>query len=282
MSFDVYTSLLKMFDEFHEDSKDIHLSYDLTNQELQKINEKYKLNDIAGKGDSFSKTINILFWLSKNCYHNGNFNFEKEINAKNVLEYSYQKGEEYGVNCLALATTLTECLLSINLIARTISIMPFAPYDYDNHVITHVYIKELKKWIMVDPTYRCYIMDKEKTPLNVFETRELLSNQDYVVFNKEIKHNDEKIEEDSHEIKEYYAKDLFYFMTPEISCHNERIKNRRIYIVPSFYDIKKSEILNVEYRIKNEGETEWLKNRQKNIKERNYLYLVPSEIIKQP
>jgi hypothetical protein len=46
--------------------------------------------------------------------------------------------------------------------ARMMYIMPFAPYDTDNHVITHVYIKELKKWIILDPTFASYIMDNKE------------------------------------------------------------------------------------------------------------------------
>lgn len=281
MSFDVYTSLLRMFDEFHGNNEGIQLSYDISSPEFLKIREKYMLDNIAGKGDDFSKAKNILFWLSKNCYHNGNFNFKEETNGKNILEYSYQKGKEHGVNCSALAEALTDCFLSLGFMARTIFIMPFSPYEQDNHTVTHVYIDDMKKWVMMDPTYNCYVMNEEKEPLNIFEVRTLLANQNYIVFNEEAKYNDEKREKDSEEIKEYYAKDLFYFVISERSCYNVGQNNREIHIIPIDFDVKKREILNVEYRIKKNGNAEWLQKWLQSIKENNYMYLSPSEIIRE-
>lgn len=282
MSFDVYTSLLKMFEEFSFNSDGVHLSYDLSSPELFEIKQKYMLDNIAGKGSDFSKAKNILFWLSKNCYHNGNFNFKEEPTGKNILEHSYQKGIEYGVNCSALAEVLTDCFLSLGFMARTMFIMPFSPYDHDNHTVTHVYINEIKKWVMMDPTFSCYVMNKEKIPLDLFEIRDLLSNQNYIEFNEEAKYNDEKRTKDSEEIKEYYAKDLFYFVTSERSCYNVRKDNREIHIIPANYDVKKKEILNVEYRRRKNGDAEWLQNWLQNIRENKYLFSLPFEVIKEP
>jgi hypothetical protein len=118
--------------------------------------------------------------------------------------------------------------------------------------------------------------------LNVFEIRKLLADQDYIVFNKEIKYNDEKRDEDSAEYKEYLAKDLFYFITRENSCYDCEEKSRWIHITPSGYDIKKKDILNIEYRIKKWGNSEWLRNEQKNISKNKRLFLPPSKIIKTP
>ena len=281
MSFDLYTSLLKMFDEFHEKSASVNLSYELSNPNLYEIRTKYGLDDIIGKGETFSQVSNLLFWLSKNLYHNGNFdNFKEDLNAIKLLEYSYKKGKEYGINCRALSIILTECLLSLGFMARTIYLLPFSPYDFDNHVVTHVYIKELKKWVMLDPTFGCYVMNKERIPLNIFEIRELLANQDFIIFNKEIKYNDEKKDENSQALKEYYAKNLFYFTTREKSCFDAEKENRIIHILPLNYDVKRKEILNIEYRIKKEGDAEWIQNWLKDMKENKYLYISPLEIIK--
>jgi hypothetical protein len=282
MSFDVYTSLIKMFNEFHESSDGVNLTYDIFNFNLQKIREKYDLDDIAGKRDDFSKSVNLLFWLSKNCYHNGNFDFKREFNSINLLEYSFQKGKEYGINCKALSAILTDCLLSLGLIARTIFICPFSIYDEDNHVITHVYINELKKWIMLDPTFNCYVMDKDKNPLNIFEIRELLANQEYIIFNKEIKYNDEKKDDDSQDYKEYLAKDIFYFQTFEKSCFYDETYNRILHVSPKAYDIKKREILNIEYRIKKQGDSDFMQKWLKNTEEYKYLYLSTVDLLKKP
>ena len=238
---------------------------------------------LLGKLTIFQKLQIYYFGCRKVVINNGDSsNFSGDLNAINLLEHSFQKGKEYGINCRALSITLTECLLSLGFMARTMYIMPFAPYDQDNHVVTHVYLKELKKWIMLDPTFGCYVMGKEKKPLNIFEIRELLANHEYIVFNEEIKYNDEKRMTDSWENKEYLAKDLFYFTTREKSCFNAEAEGKERYIVPLVYDVRKSKILNIEYRIKKQGNSEWIQSWLKNAKESNILYMSPSDVLKKP
>lgn len=283
MSFDVYTALLKMFSEFHGNSDGIHLSYDSTNPELQEIRVKYGFDTIAGNGGDFSKAKNILHWVTSNVYHDGGQTVNIEPNAIKLLEYSFQNGKEKGLNCRSCAIILTECLLSIGIKARTVFLMPFSVYDGDNHVVTHAYIKEMNKWIMLDPSFDAYVMDKENQPLNLFEIREILADQEHIHFNKEIHHNDtEKWSEEEPFYKEYLAKDLYWFITPEKSCFNALKESRFVYIIPSAFDVKRREILNIEFRIKKQGEQEWLLNNLKNTREQIFDYVSPLDIVKVP
>ena len=109
-----------------------------------------------------------------------------------------------------------------------------------------------------------------------------MANHEYIVFNEEIKYNDEKRTADSWENKEYLAKDLFYFTTREKSCFNAEAEGKERYIVPLVYDVRKSKILNIEYRIKKQGNSEWIQSWLKNTKESNILYMSPSDVLKKP
>ncbi|MCL2573313.1 MAG: transglutaminase-like domain-containing protein [Defluviitaleaceae bacterium] len=172
--YDVYTGLLKMMDNFQDDEADITIKYAL-DDDYQELCETYKLKYITGNGDDFSKAINLLKWISANIYHIGNFKNHVKNTAMDLFNYSFDKGEENGINCLALSTALTECLLAIGIKARTVFIMPFSPYDFDNHVVCEAWVEKYGKWIMFDPTYNLYALH-DGEPLSILETRKLLAN----------------------------------------------------------------------------------------------------------
>lgn len=235
------------------------------------------MDEKIGNGDDLSKAINLLKWISENIYHNGNYDYPKEQNAINMLNDHYQKGKDFGINCKSLSRTLTGCLLSVGIKARTLFILPASPYDFDNHVITHAYLKETRQWIMLDPTYNAYLMDKDKKILNVFEIRNILANQENIFFNNEMSYNGNKF--DKEELTTYYAKDLFYFETSEVSKFNETNDDKYIYIVPKNYDIKKKEITNLKYRIKKGDTQEWIPKQIENLKIRQYKYVTPIKLL---
>jgi hypothetical protein len=172
--------------------------------------------------------------------------------------------------------------LAIGIPARTIYIMPRSPYDEDNHVITHAFVRELNKWIMLDPSFDCYVKNKEDEILDIFEIWELLSNQEYIIFNDEIRYNEEKWQNDAPFHKEYLAKALFWFMTFKTSKYNEEEGTNRVVIAPKNYNIKKAQINNAEYRIRKRGDEKWLHDRLENINKTEYKYAVPKELLKIP
>lgn len=267
MSYDLFTGLLKMFNDFtRTDTQNINFTYEHNNDNLYKLKSLYNIESIAGEGDETEKNINLLHWLSSNIYHKGDYDNHIERNSLALLDYSFNKGAENGINCASLSLILTECCLAIGLKARTVFIMPCSPYDFDNHVVTSVYVSNLKKWIMLDPTLDSYVTDKSGNILDVYELRKALANQDEICFNKEMNYNNEISDNQEQETKEYYAKDLFYFLCFEKSCYaqDEDNNNRIIAFAPFGYDVKKSQIERILYRIKKQGDNEmlqkWLKN----------------------
>lgn len=159
--------------------------------------------------------------------------------------------------------------------------MPYSPYDGDNHVVTHAYIRELDKWIMIDPTFDSYVTDENNTILNVFEIRDSLANIKDLYFNEEMNHNGNEYSGDHY--KEYLAKDLFYFQTPEMSCFNAEDNSRRIAICPKYYDVKNAIIYNIEYRIINQwGANDRMQAWLKSAKENNILYVSPDDVLLTP
>lgn len=268
--FDVYSGILKMMEDFRDDGKDITIRY-LLDADYKDLCATYKLKENAGSKADFDKAINLLNWISSNVYHYGNYDNHVTNTAMELLEYAFGKGEKYGINCRSLSLALTECLLAIGIKARTIYIMPFSPYDFDNHVVCEAWICELDKWVMLDPTNNLYATFNN-VPLNILELRGLLANQEEVIYNIEANYNGTPINKD--EISTYYAKDLFRFMISDIQGTNsENIEGiRLINITPCGYDVKKYTLANIDFRINKWGNNENLQTWRKSSETDRLIY----------
>ena len=239
-SYDVFTGLLKVF-PLPSESLDGSISFDHSRFGLLK--EKYPIDEVAGGGDDFAKAKNLLYWVSAHVTHKGDYRGDIAKDALSLLDYAYDKGAAQGINCVCLATILTDCLLSIGIKARTVYIMPCSPYDFDNHCVTHAYIESMGKWVMLDPTLSAYFMNEEGLSLSLFELREHLANQEAVVFNDKVKYNDEGWNDDiAKEFIEYFAKNLFYFQTYD--------GDSLIMLSPQGFDPNKAIKYNNKYRAK--------------------------------
>lgn len=268
MEYDIYTGMLKVANDFERlDIKPVEFEYSNKHAMFDVLKDKYSLLSIAGNGNNLTKVLNLLNWVSNNIYHKGDS--EGPNNALDILDYSFNKKQEQGINCLSLSIVLSECYLAIGLKSRVVHIMPLSPYDGDSHVIVDVYIDELNKWIMVDPTYGSYIMDKEENILGLLEIRDILSKQGFIQFNKEINYNgDDNI--DLSKVKTYLAKNLYYFRcykNQTYNSHNEKVQ--LIEFAPIGLDVKQRMIENIKYRIRKCGENKyfikWLKEEENNV-----------------
>ena len=276
MSYDLYTSLLKMHDTFRPTDDDVHLSVDFSAPELVTLREKYDLAAIAGEGDAFARAVRVMDWLTTHVRHDGSCNPEGSRCAMTALTYAFDQPEK-GINCSWLAMTLTECLLSLGIPAWTIDIMPFAPYDADNHVITHVWTGT--QWVMLDPTTNCYAMDKDGNLLDVFTLRALLADQQEIVFCDGLRYNGQPY--DAIEHRDYLAKDLFWFEMAEVSRY-KAVSSRGLIIAPMHYDAKRRELLNIDYRRRMYGDAEWLCKWRKNVERKVCVYCSVEDALKEP
>ena len=186
MNYDLYASILVMHDEFRPTDAGVKLAVDFTVPGLSVLREQYGLAAIAGEGCAFDRAVRVMDWLTTHVRHNGNCNPEGERGAMTALAFAFDQPDK-GVNCAWLATTLTECLLSLAIPARTVYIMPFAPYDCDNHVVTEVWTGDT--WIMLDPTCNCYAHDAQGNLLSVLTLRAALAARQPIAFNDGLRYN---------------------------------------------------------------------------------------------
>jgi len=263
--YDIFSGLLKAFPLPVEKQDNVQFSFVFEHPKYEMLKTKYPIVDVAGNGDDFSKAVNLLNWVSNNIYHMGNYSGSIPANAISYLSHAFGKDSSHGINCVGLSTVLSECLLSIGIKARKVFIMPCSPYDGDNHVVVQAYIKEMDKWIMLDPTLNAYINNEQGDCLSLLELRHHLADQTPVFFNSEAKYNDDEWTDESAKLNiEYLAKNLFYFQLSEISTFNDEsdptgpTKNRFITLCPHGFNPKLVRISNVEYRKRQYGEQPWM------------------------
>ncbi len=279
MSYDIYTGLLKAFPMRSAGAGNIHFSYDNNNPHFEQLKSKYPIEKAAGDGDDFSKATGILNWISEHICYKGNYTGIIAHNALDLLDYTYDKGNLFGVNCVSLSAILAECLLAVGLAARRVFLMPCSPYDGDFHAVVNVYISQMKKWVMLDPVFCDYFTNEAGECLSLLELRSCLAEQKPIFSEGNAKEN-----------IEYFAKNLFYFETIEKSTYNEdetvaegkSSQNRIIILSPEGYDPKETRKINLGYRELKFGNNPRLEAWKKRVNLNEYIYCPQNEFEAQP
>ena len=265
--FRLYGGLLRMYDEFDtlQDTLTPNFQYECDHPELERLREKYQIDRIAGTGDDWSKALNLMKWITEHINHRGNITSalpevckSLPMNAQGLLEYSFDKDEDIGINCYMLAIVLTESCLSLGLKSRIVSLNPLNPYDYDNHLVTVVWCNNFSKWVMLDPSYNAYLLDNEGNILSPWEARDLLCRHKTIVCNDELAHNGAR--HSSEDYLRYMAKNLFYMHSPIFSGFNSTTTSGEpwLTLTPKHFDVCKREAYNMKWRVEgNSGNWEY-------------------------
>lgn len=249
--------------EYESSETKVEIDYGFDLSDNIAVREKYGLDEIAGGGDELSKTRNLLAWVSDKIKHDGsqNVSVPKET-ALYFLNYAYEK--DFGINCKQLAIMLSDCLHSVGIKARPVFIMPKAANSGDNHVITHVYIESLGKWIAVDPSYGATFRNADGKYLNCFELRTEIANGGKIVVNEESHYNHNKNYSRETYVN-YLAKNLYWF---------EEIVNSdgdAWFCVPDGFDLRAWNLEKNDYMRKNNDITkEVYRQRKERIEKESY------------
>lgn len=228
----------------------IDITYQFDCSEYLLLEEKYNIKQHAGNSD-FDKALNLLMWVNKHIRHNGKYDNSDAQDALTLLEIAYDK--EYGINCLSMSIVLCECLLAISVKARVMYMMPQDVNDGDNHVIVEAFITELDKWILLDPTYGSYTINSNGNILNLYEIRKCIEEDENFYFSETINYNGTEVE-DLNDVKDYYAKDVFFFRCKKYQGYGQhRQYGNIIEIAPCGFNVHKRMVENLEYRINEYG-----------------------------
>ena len=253
--------------QLFKDGNNEKITYNFNCPEFITLKEKYNLEKIAGKGTDFIRAKRLLHYLAPRLTHSSWYDNHVPCNALDLLEYSLNNKEQ-GINCLNKSKILQECCLAIGIYARRVCIMPFSPYDFDNHVVTEIFDRELNKWIMLDPTTDGLFIDENKTPLSLLEIRKKFANDEFVTFVKSTERlNDlEKLKENYVNENAYICKNLFYFYVDQDSTFGTT--DNVLGFIPINYSVLENKKTNLKYRIDHlpEEYKDWKSNFEKKLK----------------
>lgn len=253
----IYTGHLRLYDEFDSspDKQAPKFQYEFSHPKLRRLREIYKFDRIAGTGDEFSKATMLMKWIKEHIAYKADIasalpevSKSLPMNAKGLLEYSFDKGESKGINCYMHAIVMTEACLSIGLKCRIVSLNPLNPYDYDNHLVNIVWCANRSKWVMVDPSYNGYLSDEKGELLNPWEIRDLLCRHQNVVCNDELIFFGKK--QDTQGYLRYLAKNLVYLHSPTFNSFNSTTTSSQpwLTLAPKNFDACKREAYNMKWR----------------------------------
>ena len=241
------------YSKFRADRTD-EIQYRFDCPEYELLKEKYNLMQIAGKGDNFSRAKRLLNHLTPRMKHDSMYDNHVECNALALLEYCYEK-PEHGINCLNKSKIFSECCLAVGIPARRVIIMPYSPYDGDNHVVTEIYDDKREKWVMMDPTSGGMFVDEKGIPLSLLEMRERFAHNSFITFmsgtcrTKDL----QKLEKKNLEDNWYICKNSFYYIIQKHQEFGER-KGDNLFFIPEGYFVRENEITNLRYRIEAFGQ----------------------------
>ena len=146
------------------------------------------------------------------------------------------------------------------------------PKEYDtgdNHVVTHVYLEEEQKQIMVDPSWNGYFTNKDGEIMDVFELRTAFANGDTASLNSGANHNGDT---DVSFYKKYMSKNLYWF---EIMLWTDTY-----YCVPNGFNINEWNVNQTKWRIKNGMKVDNEKQLIEEIKNYKYINLNKADFLK--
>lgn len=246
--FAVYSGILFHNQRFAAGNRE-RIRYDFSCPQFARLRQQYNLEAIAGKGSDFQRARRLLHYLAPRLTHSSWYDNHIPCNALDLLEYSLNKPEQ-GINCLNKSKILEECCLALGIFARRVSIMPYSPYDLDNHVVTEIYDRKREKWIMLDPTTDGYFADEAGTPLSLLEIRERFAGGGFATFllstNKPV--NLVARKEKYMDINAYICKNLFYFLVDQ-DCRFGPAENQLVFC-PEHFSIQEQNIAKMNYSLR--------------------------------
>jgi len=213
-----------------------HFTYQsVTDSNLVKIRQLWKLDSIAGGGSEVSKIINLMYWVHNVVRHDGGSNNPELINTTDLINIC--KTENRGINCRMMATILNECYLAMGFQSRFVTCMPRETKFDDCHVINMVYSNDLKKWIWMDPTFMAYVMDEKGILLGIEEVRERLISNKPLILNPDANWNRKSSQTKNEYLDHYMAKNLYRIKCMSDSRYNAETRIDSKYIEPVYVEL---------------------------------------------
>lgn len=193
------------------------LQFTLSDPEVLSYAKKHGI-DVENHHD-IKSCLEIMDKLCYTIQQDGvNYTHDKQ-NCGTIAQMEYAFQHNHHTNCRGLALILAGILRAYGYRASAVECRPLSG---DVHVVCEVYLEDLKKWVMMDPT-NDLVYYQNTTPLSLIELREAMINHAELSLNENANRNGKEL--DIMSLLAFMSNKMFYFVKTIDSCEDKTITN---------------------------------------------------------
>jgi len=191
------------------------------NGEVPEILEKYHYSDYVKGVDKSADDIvfRLLDFVCDHFGHNGSGGMGYGKMISDLI--SFMEGNNMKSNCRGLAILLASLLRLNGVKARHITCMPYEDPFNDCHVVVDCLLPSGKR-VMLDPTWRLYLRDKDGEYVSLPRLREMLLSDEEIYANDKASYNGMGFDKDDH--RAYMIKNTLRFA--RCTLHKEGVDGK--------------------------------------------------------
>ena len=202
---------------------------------LEKYDYSKYINGLDNSNDELA--FKLLDFVCDHFGHNGTGGSGNGRTIEKLITFC--EGNDNKTNCRGLAILLASLLRLNGIKAQHITCMPYEdPYE-DCHVVVDCLLPSGKR-IMLDPTWRLFLKDKNGEYVSLPRLRELLLSDEPIFENPTADYNGQGFDKDFH--RNYMTKNCFRFARPTLAkegIDKQTDESRYIELTPKNYPIEK-------------------------------------------
>lgn len=232
-------SRAELLQEFSEYDSNKDVSYDTQYHlggDVPSILEKYGFSDYIKDVDATSDEIvfKMLAFVCDHFGHDGGCRLTDKRNISGLIEFC--ESNDNKANCRGLSMLLASLLRLIGVKARHITCMPYEDPFRDCHVVVDCLLPSGKR-VMLDPTYRLYLIDEEGEYVSIERLRALLLKEKTIFANEDASYNGGDF--DLEYYRNYMTKNTIRFSRGTLYQDGlDDYAARAVELVPADYPIK--------------------------------------------
>ena len=173
------------------------------------------------------------------CDHFHHTPCAKPCGGKLVIRIKQHEWTNHETNCRGLSKLLSSLLLLNGIKARFVTCMPYEQPFNECHVVVDCVLPSGKR-IMLDPTYRLYLMDKQGEYLSIEGLRKVLLADEEITYNPNAGYNGGTFgPKDLADYRDYMAKNLIRISSGVLYADGMEERDvRQVILVPKGYPIE--------------------------------------------
>lgn len=227
-------NILKQYARYRTDAHDIPYTteYQLGG-EIPEILHRYHFSSCLQEipPDSSALAFRMLDFVCDHFQHDGSVGLAHTRTIEGLIAFCEEHNGK--TNCRGLAMLLASLLRLVHIRARHITCMPFEDPFQDCHVVVDCELPSGKR-ILLDPTWRLYLLDQNGEPVSLERLRTMLINGESYRVNEAASYNGTGFDADYY--RNYMTKNTFRFSrgTFYADGHDESSR-RRVELIPANY-----------------------------------------------